>query len=250
MMRRMTTFRVGPAGRATVAALLACGAFASAARGQLAGQLGILSPETLAGTNPATGSPWRAGDRYRLVFHTSANTTAESSDIATYNAWVQNLADATTIYRIAAGDGATWKAIGSTDTVDARDNTATNPQTDGPGEPIYLLDGSTLVAADYADLWDGTIRHVIDRTEQGTTWAYWPFTGSYLDGTKAPGHAGSFAALGGGAQVHQGFAGNTSEWVWRVWTADPPATPLPMYALSDPLTVQARDLTAILITVR
>ena len=204
----------------------------------VSGQLGILTPETLAGDNPATGEPWRPGDQYRFVFHTSATRTADSNDIEVYNAWVQSLADASTVYNIGADDGVTWKAIGSTDEVDARDNTSTNPEVDGVGCAIYLLDGSTLVASNNEDLWDGEIDHIINLTEIGTEWAHWPFTGTYKDGTKAPGHGGSFSALGGGGQIHQGCASVADQWVWRVWTGDPPETELPMYALSEPLTIQ------------
>jgi len=214
-------------------AMLAGGAEAAS----VSGQLGILTPETLAGNNPATGLPWKAGDQYRFVFHTSQTTTATSSDIETYNAWVQSLADASTVYNIGADDGVTWKAIGSTDEVDARDNTSTNPEVDGVGCAIYLLDGSTLVASNNADLWDGEIQNPIGITELGTAFLHWPFTGTYKDGTKAAGQYGTFEPLGGTNQIHQGQAAVTTNWIWRVWTADPPATQLPLYAMSEPLTV-------------
>ena len=221
----------------TLAAVAMAVLAGSAQAGSLEGQLGILTPGTLSGNNPATGAPWAVGDQYRFAFHTSAKTTAESADIATYNAWVQGLADASTAYDIGADDGVTWKVIGSTSEVDARDNTSTNPTVDGSGHAIFLLDGSTVVANDYADLWDGEIQNIINITEQGTEWAYWPFTGTYTDGTAAPGHAASFSTLGGGGQIHQGNASVTTEWVWRTWTGDPPDTLLPMYALSDPLVI-------------
>ena len=64
------------------------------------------------GINPATGVAWANGDIYRLAFFTSASTDALSADIATYNAWVQGLADASTAYDIGADDGVTWKVIG------------------------------------------------------------------------------------------------------------------------------------------
>jgi hypothetical protein len=217
-------------------AVVATTVFAGSSQaGAPAGELGILTPGTLAGNNPATGAPWEIGDTYRFVFHTSTTTTAESADIATYNAWVQGLADASTAYDIGADDGVTWKVIASTDDVNAIDNTSTTWTDESPGCPIYLLDGSTLIASSYKDLWDGEIQHIINLTEEGLEWAFWPFTGTYLDGTKAPGHATSFSALGGGSQIHQGNASVTTEWIWRTWTGDPPETELPMYALSDPL---------------
>ena len=43
--------------------------------GALEGQLGILTPGTLAGNNPATGAPWAVGDNYRFAFITSEKRT-------------------------------------------------------------------------------------------------------------------------------------------------------------------------------
>ena len=188
------------------------------------------------GINPATGVDWAKGDVYRLAFHTSASRTAEETDIAVYNEWVQGLANASTVYDIGADDGVTWKVIGSTTAVDARDNTGTNPTVE-TGCPILLLDGTTIVANDNADLWDHSIQNIINLTEQGTVWAYWPWTGSYWDGTAAPGHPTSYGALGDGGQIGQGNASSTADWVWRTNTADPPTNLMPMYALSDPLVV-------------
>ena len=88
-----------------------------------------------------------AGDQYRLAFVTTAQTTAQSDDIETYNAFVQATADAAPI-----GDwNLEWKAIGSTATVSARQNTSTDPVND-ESVPIFLLDGTQLVP-DYASLW-------------------------------------------------------------------------------------------------
>ena len=216
---------------AVVMAILAGAAQAS----PLAGELGILTPETLAGNNPATGAPWAVGDQYRLAFHTSATTAATSPDIDSYNTWVQGLANASPL-NIGANFGATWKVIGSTAAVDARDNTSTNPTVDGSGHAIFLLDGTTLVANNYADLWDGSIQNIINITELGTVWAYWPWTGTLTDGTAGTGgSAGN--PLGSTGQVGQGNASETTDWIWRVWTQDPPENLMPMYALSEPLVI-------------
>jgi len=209
-------------------AAVALALFAGSAQA-LEGQLGILTPGTLSGNNPATGVPWAVGDQYRFAFFTSEKTIAESADIATYNAWVQGLADASTAYDIGAGDGVTWNVIGSTATVDARDNTSTNPTVE-TGHAIFLLDGSTVVANDYADLWDGEIQNIIDLTEKGVVYTWWPWTGTNLSGTAT-------APLGNGGQVAQGRSDVTTEWIWRVNTWDPPTTQHNMYALSDPLVV-------------
>ena len=135
--------------------------------GPIESELGILTPGTLAGNNPATGAPWAPGDSYRFAFFTSARRTAEETDIEIYNAWAQDLANASIAYDIGADDGATWKVIGSTDEVGAIDNTSTTWTEEEPGDPIFLLDGSTIVANDFKDLWDGEILHSIDLNEQG-----------------------------------------------------------------------------------
>ena len=203
------------------------------------GELGILD---VTGNNPATGAPWAPGDTYRFAFYTSGKITAESADISTYNAFIQGLANATGVYDIGASDGVTWNVIGSTADVDARDNTSTNSSVNGTGESIFLLDGSTLVANDYADLWDGSIQHVIDLTEQGTFPTYfWPCTGTYTDGTKAPGHGGSRGALGDGGEIQQGNAEVTTDWVWRVNTSGVRTKERPLYAMSDPLVIVSAD---------
>lgn len=111
------------------------------------------------GTNPATNAPWWPGDTYRLVFVSSTLIDATSSDISVYNAHVQSAANA-------AGYGSvTWKAIVSTATIDARDNTVTNPLFDGDGEPVYLINGTDVIATGYEDLWDGSISHAINLNE-------------------------------------------------------------------------------------
>ncbi len=199
-------------------------------------ELGILDLTANGGINPATGAPWAEGDTYRFAFFTSVGRTAESADIADYNAWVQGLANATSVYDIGANEGVTWKVIASTSAIDARDNTSTNPGVDGTGESIFLLDGSTVVANDYADLWDGKIQHIIDRTELGTLYTWWPWTGTNLSGTKT-------GPLGNGGQVVQGNSSVTTEWIWRTNTYDPPNLEHNMYALSEPLFILSVDPT-------
>jgi len=228
-------------GRTRAASALAAAALAilaGMAQAQLQCELGILTPETLAGNNPATDARWKEGEKYRFAFFTSVGTTALSADIATYNTFVQNLANASTVYKIGASNGVTWKAIGSTATVNASDNTMTDPHVNGDGHAIFLLDGKTVVARNYWDLWDGTIENIINLTEQGTVQTYWPWTGSYWDGTAAPGQEFSIAALGGGEQDHQGESASVTNWIWRMWTADPPENLLNMYAVSEPLSIK------------
>ena len=120
------------------------------------------------------------GESFRLLFATSTGRDAQSTDIADYNAFVQT--------RAKAGHGAItdamgdqFKVVGSTASVDARDNTGTT----GAGVPIYWLNGAK-VADDYADFYDGSWDSSQFRNESGNTagaqFSLW--TGSNEDGTK------------------------------------------------------------------
>ena len=88
------------------------------------------------------------GQQFRLIFLTSTNRDASSTDIDDYNTFVQN--------RAAAGHEAIreyrsgFRVVGSTASVDARDNTVTT----GTGVRIYWLNGNK-VADDYGDFYDG-----------------------------------------------------------------------------------------------
>lgn len=70
---------------------------AGTAGGQLKCEIGLLDLAANGGINPATGSPWQAGDQYRFVFVSSATRDATSTNIADYNAFVQDLANAATL---------------------------------------------------------------------------------------------------------------------------------------------------------
>jgi len=80
--------------------------------------------------------------------------------------------------------GTTWRAIGSTATVDARDNTGTNPLL--PGVPIYLLN-DTKLADNNADLWDGSTDNAFNVNEVGAfSGGLWAWTGTNQAGTGDP----------------------------------------------------------------
>ncbi len=120
------------------------------------------------------------GDTFRLLFVTSTGRNAQSTDIADYNAFVQTSAKAGHS-AITDDMGDQFKVLGSTATVDARDNTGTT----GPGVPIYWLNGAR-VADDYADFYDGSWDSSLFRNESGNAagaqFSVW--TGSNADGTK------------------------------------------------------------------
>ena len=124
--------------------------------------LGLCAPAAAAPiTVPTSLNP---GDEYRLAFVTSDQRNGASSLITSYNAFVTGVAN---IQPALTSLGTTWKAIGSTATVDARDNTGTNPVVDGVGVPIFLLN-DTLLANDNLDLWDGSILVPFEIDEGGS----------------------------------------------------------------------------------
>ena len=123
-----------------------------------------------------------AGDSFRLLFIPTIGRDASSADIEVYNTWVQARAAAGHADIQAYSD--TFRMLGSTEAVDARDNTSTT----GAGFPIYWLNGAK-VADDYADLYDGSWdEEVAGRRETGvevtlgSSWEIW--TGSAQDGTE------------------------------------------------------------------
>ena len=102
------------------------------------------------------------GDKYHLAFVTSTTRDATSSDIADYNFFVQGVANAA---GIGSGEGVDWFAIGSTATVDARDNAVVGSDT----TPVYLMDGTTKIADGFTDLWDLSIESRFGTDESGAS---------------------------------------------------------------------------------
>jgi hypothetical protein len=125
----------------------------------------------------------KPGDSYKLVFVTSTFTNARSNNIADYNNHVQSAFNHTSWANEMNNSGVctdlcNWFAIASTSSVNARDNTQTNPvNVDHPDVPIYLVngDGASItgslaqVASSKSDLWDGLLNSPINLTEKGTT---------------------------------------------------------------------------------
>ena len=100
-----------------------------------------------------------AGGKFRLLFVTSGTTTATSTKIATYNAFVQTAAGRNTNL---ASFKTQFRAVISTSATNARDNTATT----GTGVPIYWVQGAK-VADNYADFYDGSWDSTAGKTETG-----------------------------------------------------------------------------------
>jgi len=135
-----------------------------------------------------SGVGFLARDSFRLVFATSETTTASSDHINFYNKFVERaVAGGHADIRSYAKGFSAWL---STTDVDARDNTRTNPTSDGIGHSVYWL-GSNVKVADfnaglYGDGTSGWGSNTAGRDEDGSsvsanTTAWW---GSSTDGTK------------------------------------------------------------------
>ena len=172
---------------------------------------------------------WTAGlaedAEYRIVFLTSTTTQATSTDIATYNAFVNAAADLNT-----ALDAISWAAMGSTATVNVRDNTGTTGA--GTGIAIYTITGN-LVATDYTDLWDNTIANEITVDEFGANnivTSAW--TGTNGTGTTTTNNPLGAATARAGNPTREDVAG---WWMNRVGSTN--TNSFSMYAMSGVLTV-------------
>jgi hypothetical protein len=202
---------------------------------EIAGQLGVLDiVNANGGLNPATGLAWAPGDTYRLIFLTSQTTNAISTDIATYNTFVQGVAAASSAYP-SLGSG-TWKILASTETVDARDNTGTNPGS-GTGVGIFLTNGRTMIASNNADLWDGFLASTVSLNENASPLVEnRVFTGSNFNGTSV-GIAGGDKPLGvlDGDGVRTGQSDSLQ--FWFVQWKENGNNANSVYAISNPLTV-------------
>lgn len=222
---------------------------AGSANAALTSQLGVLDLTANGGINPATGFAWEAGDTYRLIFASSTGIDATSADISVYNAHVDGLATS------AGFDSVDWFAFASTPTTDARDNTGI---TGVKAESFWLMDGTTKVANDYADFYDGhTSAEAIDISETGGSpldngnfTSLW--TGTAPDGTGQNndelGNADGTSLLG-----LWGSAASASQWVTRFGGQDQDGAGntadgvYAIYGVSDVLTVVPEPTTTALL---
>ena len=90
---------------------------------------------------------------FRLLFVTSTGRNATSMNIADYNSFVQGRAAAGHVSVRFSSSG--FRVVGSTASVDARDNTSTTYTASAKGVPIYWLSGGK-VADQYEDFYDGS----------------------------------------------------------------------------------------------
>ncbi|MDE0205036.1 MAG: hypothetical protein OXP66_03255, partial [Candidatus Tectomicrobia bacterium] len=120
--------------------------------------LGGLAPETARAQTaqtvtldwPLIPSGVGAGSSFRLLFVTTSDLLGSHTTVGPYNAIAQGDANAAGVDATIRGMQAEFRALVSTGTVDARDNTATTHTNTNRGVPIYWL-GGAKVADDYAD---------------------------------------------------------------------------------------------------
>ena len=175
-----------------------------------------------------TPSGLGAGTKFRLLFVTSTARSATATNIATYNTFVQNRAKAGHS-AISDSCGNLFKVVGSTATVDARDNTLTTSTS--TGARIHWLNGGKL-ADNYADFYDGTWDSYGRRDESGGS--YTPagsgytgktvYTGTRTNGTKA------VYSLGHQSGWHYGNPVSGYNPIGQSWTTL--TNDLPFYGLS------------------
>ena len=177
------------------------------------------------------------GERFRLIFLSSTKRDATSTDIETYNTFVQDVA--ANGHANIEDHSSRFRVVGCTVSTDARDNTRTTARTARGGVPIYWL-GGNKVADNYTDFYDGTWDdEANDKNESGndahdtSQTTNFPFTGCRDNGTEA---RGSFLteALGATSVVRVGRPNSTSTNHSPIGSDanDLPGTTRPFYALS------------------
>jgi len=187
--------------------MLVAGAAAEAA---VIGELGVLQDTADGGINPQTGLAWAPGDQYRLAFYTDDKRNALSTDINDYNAFVQSVAAGSTVYPL-LGNG-TWKVLGSTETVSARQNTGTDTNV---AIPIYVLDGVTRIAVDSDDMWNGFTGSSGSNVRIGTVY-YAPYLDEDAAGDTGANHGEAIAT------------GSNSNGTIRTWLGGKPSVDPPL----------------------
>ena len=166
------------------------------------------------------------GDPYQLIFVTSGTVSPTSTNIADYNTFVTNAANAVGAL---AGLGTNWTAVGSTATTSAATNIG-----GVSAVPIYLLTG-VIIANGTVDLFDGSIATGVNRTELDST-----YSGQVWTGTVSSGGIGN--PLGGGPTITAGLStASDGGWLNNAQLSST-AGQLPLYGISATLTVPNADV--------
>jgi len=182
------------------------------------------------------------GSTYRLAFITSDPTTATSSDIATYNSFAASEAALNTSL-----PSTTWSAIASAGSTSAVMNLDASCTGSCLTDPIYLVDGTTVVATSQGNLFGGTILNQIIEDENGNpSSAFYVWTGSTSAGGISPNGALGAAT----AQVGSNLSPLTYGYVLQAGNLAFDTTGLhPIYAISGELTVVPEPVSGSLLLV-
>lgn len=173
---------------------------------------GVITPPT--GLTP--------GEGYHLIFITSTQEAATSTNIADYNAYVQTVADSQPDL---AALNLTWYAYASTPFNDNYDDISEK------SDPVYSLDGTLVESSLY-----NTTELSVPTFEDGS--AYDPslysepyvWTGSGSNGAR---YCGGNCALG---KPNAAYGDPTNANLWLLDSLTPDTTPLSFYAVSSELT--------------
>ena len=190
-----------------------------------------------------TPSGLGAGDRFRLLFLSSGTRDAIPIAIADYDTWIQNLA--ANGHADIQQYSSTFRVVGSTAVVDARDNTNTTYTNDDKGVAIYWL-GGNKVADDYEGFYDGEWDDEANAKDQsgnnrspsGSTNR--PFTGSGHDGTESFNSSNASRALGASI-VRLGRPTSAGHGPLSSGSTSSNSTSRPLYGLSGVFVVGAEE---------
>jgi PKD domain len=199
---------------------------------------GALAPHASAQTITTVPPGLNAGDTYRIIFVTRAQTTATSTDIAFYNGFVSSVAQSAPAL---AALNTTWKALASTAAVNALANTGLgNPEKfyNTRGE-LYAVNttGGSYSGALFAGV--NTFRtpsiDILDETGAGGSLV---FTGTGYSGQ-------TFRPLGGYRPAIGIAFNDTNPWIYASFHSDCPfgtcVTQASIYGVSGVLTVPSAN---------
>lgn len=182
------------------------------------------------------------GMQYRFAFVSSGTVDGTSSSIDFYDDFVQGLAVAADPTGLGSVE---WRAIVSTSSVSAASHLGTSEIGiwDGSSVPIYLVNTNSLVANDFADLWDGSINTSINKTENGAPPPLHlgsPVVWSGSDGDGSLGTAGPIegnVVMGKSVVRYGRFQGSFGSGQWLADSNVGTPQNYPVYGLSNVITV-------------
>jgi hypothetical protein len=207
----------------------------------LAASIVLFAWQAPAAVIPQDLSDLAVGSPYQVIFLTHDTTTATNTDIGYYNNFVRQEASLSSTLPT----DATWNAIASTSTVDARTNVSTSSDV-----PIYSASGD-LVAISGDALWQTgfsslQLANSVMTDQYGSQWVMDAWTGSNSDGTKASMALGQWSLPGAtpvkGPEIGCGVFQN-SRWLdlepFSSNLSGGATQALSLYALSSVVTVPA-----------